>query len=248
MIIYFTGTGNSRHLAEIASRRLNDEIRDATVYIKRGEKEEFFSEKPWIFVCPVYGWRIPRVFSDFILKNSFKGSREAYFIVNCGNDIGCAGDKIEILCRQKGLYCKGTAEVWMPENYIAMFSAPDEAEAEKIIDEADIHMEHLADCILSGESFQPIETNFLDRCKSGFVNALFYKFIIKAKAFHATEKCISCGKCRKSCMLNNIEIKEGKPRWGENCTHCMACIGGCPVGAIEYGSRTKNKRRYYLDE
>ncbi|MDU1855461.1 MAG: flavodoxin, partial [Clostridium baratii] len=31
-----------------------------------------------------------------------------------------------------------------------------------------------------------------------------------------------------------------------NCTHCMACICGCPVQAIEYKNKTKGRNRYYL--
>ena len=246
MVIYFTGTGNSRHLARIAARDLDDEITDAFEYIKSGKPAEFHSEKPWVFVCPVYGWQIPHVFSKFIRENSFRGNREAYFIIDCGSDIGCAGEKVELLCKEKGFHYKGAAEVWMPENYIALFKAPDEAEAEKIINEADIHMEQLVDYIISEESFPELKTNFLDKCKSGFVNTFFYKFIIKAKAFYATDKCISCGLCEKICMLNNIILAGGKPKWGDNCTHCMACICGCPEKAIEYGSGTKSKRRYYL--
>lgn len=42
-----------------------------------------------------------------------------------------------------------------------------------------------------------------------------------------------------------FEIKEGGPVWGKRCTHCMACICGCPAEAIEYGKRTVGKRRYY---
>lgn len=30
------------------------------------------------------------------------------------------------------------------------------------------------------------------------------------------------------------------------CMHCMACISICPVRSINYGSKTKNRERYYL--
>ena len=49
------------------------------------------------------------------------------------------------------------------------------------------------------------------------------------------EKCISCGKCAQLCPLNNIQLVDGKPRWGSSCTQCMACICRCPQEAIEYG-------------
>ncbi|AVQ95642.1 4Fe-4S dicluster domain-containing protein [Ethanoligenens harbinense] len=43
-------------------------------------------------------------------------------------------------------------------------------------------------------------------------------------------------------------LENRRPRWGKNCTHCMACIGACPVGAIEYKNHSKGKRRYYNTE
>ena len=49
---------------------------------------------------------------------------------------------------------------------------------------------------------------------------------------------------RKMIELNNIVLKDNKPVWGNNCTHCMACIGNCPTQAIEYGTITQDKERY----
>ncbi|WP_334304421.1 hypothetical protein [Paraclostridium sordellii] len=54
------------------------------------------------------------------------------------------------------------------------------------------------------------------------------------------------GKCEALYPLNNINLKNQKPVWGNNCTHCMACICSCPTEAIEYKNNTQNKERYYL--
>ncbi|WP_411680061.1 EFR1 family ferrodoxin [Clostridium thailandense] len=75
-----------------------------------------------------------------------------------------------------------------------------------------------------------------------------YLSCVSAKGFYATDDCTSCGKCAKLCPLNNIEIAEGKPHWGQSCTHCMACICGCPSEAIEYKNKSKGKPRYYNKE
>ena len=44
--------------------------------------------------------------------------------------------------------------------------------------------------------------------------------------------------------MNNIVMEEKQPLWGKDCTHCMACICGCPKEAIEYGRKSKGKPRY----
>ena len=61
------------------------------------------------------------------------------------------------------------------------------------------------------------------------------------------DACIGCGRCVELCPLNNVHLKNGKPVWGKNCTHCMACICYCPKEAIEYGRKSKGKPRYHFE-
>ena len=61
----------------------------------------------------------------------------------------------------------------------------------------------------------------------------------QCQRFTVTEKCIGCGKCEQRCPMNNVKLKNNMPVWGTECTHCMACIAGCPEEAIEYGKRPR---------
>ncbi len=244
MIIYFTGTGNSRYLAIRLANQLNDTALDAAQYIKKREYPAFASEIPYIFVAPTYAWRLPRVFADWLRKCSFAGCRTAYYVLNCGSGIGAADAYIRPLSTELGLEHMGTARVLMPENYIAMFSAPDEDKAAAIIAKAGEQVQALARTVRAGQSFAPVKVNVIGRFCSGIVNSCFYRFSVSAKKFTATDSCIGCGRCAESCMLNNITLKDGKPSWGADCTHCMACICGCPKEAIEYGRHSKGLRRY----
>ena len=56
------------------------------------------------------------------------------------------------------------------------------------------------------------------------------------------------GKCAEVCPLQNIKLKDGKPVWGGNCTHCMACISYCPTEAIEYGKKSLGQVRYTVEK
>lgn len=47
--------------------------------------------------------------------------------------------------------------------------------------------------------------------------------------------------------VKKYTIKDHRPVWGKECTHCMACIVKCPKKAIEYGNKSKGKNRYYID-
>ena len=136
MIIYFTGTGNSKYIADMLGDKLEDEITDSREYIRKYSGGSFSSQKPYVFVAPTYGWQLPRVFEEFIIYSEFSGSKEAYFVMDCGSDIGAPEKRIKKLCSRKGFNYRGVFEIVMPENYIAMFNVPDEAESEKIIDQA----------------------------------------------------------------------------------------------------------------
>ena len=244
MIVYFSGTGNSRYVAQLLAKELNDELLDAVKHIKAGERGALHSEKPWIFVGPVYGWQLPRVFADYIRTAELSGCLDAYFVMTCGSDIGNASEYASALCKAKGLAYKGMLEVVMPENYIAMFPVPDAVQSARIIDQSKPTILKGASLIRQGQPFPEKKPSVLDRLKSGTVNNLFYRFFVKADSFYAKDTCIGCGKCELHCMLNNIHLSDGKPVWGNACTHCMACICGCPVEAIEYGKASKGKPRY----
>ena len=244
MVVYFTGTGNSRYCAEWLAHAFGDEAVDSFRFIRDGIAAELISEKPWVFVAPTYGWQLPRIFAEFLHSGSFAGNRDAYFVMTCGDDIGNAGAKIETLCALMGLNYKGVLQVIMPENYIALFDAPGREESQKIIADARPTLVSGVSCIREGRDFPGLKAGAIDKLKSGIVNAAFYRFIIKSKSFTASDVCVSCGRCADVCPLGNIQLQEGTPVWGNRCTHCMACICGCPTSAIEYGKASQGRSRY----
>ena len=248
MIIYFSGTGNSRYAAALLADRLGDQLLDAGACMKEGKKVEITSEKPWVFVSPTYAWQLPRVFESFIRNGIYSGSREAYFVMTCGNEIGNPEKEIQQLCRVKGLVFRGVLEVVMPENYVAMFAVPEAEEAAAIVEKARPVLEAGAEQILKGEPFPERSSGTLARLKSTAANSVFYSAMVEAKAFYATDACSGCGLCEKACPLNNIRMEDGKPCWGNDCTHCMACICSCPLLAIEYGKKSQGKPRYQCPE
>ena len=132
----------------------------------------------------------------------------------------------------------------MPENYVAMFNVPKPATAQKIIEKAEKNLQKGIDRVRSNADFEPYKANFEQRVKTNIVNPVFYAFCVKAKPFFVTDACIGCGKCEQVCVTGNIRMQDGKPVWGKDCTHCMACICRCPKEAVEYGNKSQGKPRY----
>jgi len=244
MIVYFSGTGNSRYCAEVMAAHLDDELLDSFQYIRHQIAAELISGTPWVFVSPTYAWQIPHVFADFIRSGNFEGSREAYFVMTCGSDIGNAEASLKQLCEEKGFHYRGVLEVVMPENFITLFWAPTPEKAEQLLDGAVPTLKKAVEQIRKGKAFPEPKKRLFQRIQSGLVNRIFYKMFLKADPFYVKETCVGCGKCADVCPLGNIAMVDEKPQWSRNCTQCMACINGCPTEAIEYGKRTKGKRRY----
>lgn len=247
MIFYFSGTGNSRFAAESLANLLDDE----TVSVNHRLEEKgctFTSPKPFLFVSPTYAWRIPRVFAKWIRENHFSGNSRAYFVMTCGSDIGDAAHSLAALCTAASLQYSGVAAVVMAENYIAMFDTPNKETADRLTNVAGRRLlPAVAKTVLAGGTLIPPDGGPVGWLKSHLINPLFYTFSVRASSFRATEKCIGCGKCAERCPLQNITLAAGKPVWGKECTHCMACICGCPVEAIEYGRVSVGKPRVWND-
>ena len=247
MVLYFSGTGNSRYVAERIAKALGDEIFSMNGRIKAGDTSPVTSDERLVIVTPTYAWRIPRIVRDWLLKTDFPNAKQAWFVMTCGSEIGNAAQYNRALCQEKQLTYMGTAQVIMPENYIAMFNAPQAEEARQIVARAEPDIDRVISAIKTGQKFALPRNNLYDRFMSGPVNPVFYSFFVKANAFTASDDCTGCGQCAGLCPTNNITIQNDKPVWGSDCTHCMACICRCPAQAIEYGKKSLGKPRYHFE-
>lgn len=248
MIIYFSGTGNSKFVADRLGALLSDEVVDSRPLIKRGESGRFPSETPYIIVSPTYSWRVAPLFEEFLKRSSFSPGRELYFVLTCGTDTGNAPGYAAALSRELGLKFQGLWTLLMPENYVAMFPVPELAESRAIIAAATARIPGIAQYIEEGRAFPATRPSLLDRLKSGFFHNFFFRFMVRARAFYSLDRCVGCGRCVRLCVLNNIQLEDGRPVWGDECTHCMACICGCPYEAIEYGRKSLGKPRYWFPD
>ena len=247
MVLYFSGTGNSAFAAKRIAGALGDEAVDLLGKLRGGDHSPLTSERPWVIAAPVYAWQMPHIVRDWLRETELQGSRDVYFVITCGGSIAAAGAYAKKLCDEKGLNYMGCAGIVMPENYIAMFSAPEEPEAVQIVKAALPQIDKVSAQIAAGEPI-PEKFTVVERFLSSAVNRGFYFGAIKDKKFTVSDACTGCGACEKLCPLCNITLRNGKPVWNGNCTHCMACICRCPQGAIEYGRVSVGKPRYRCPE
>ena len=231
MVLYYSGTGNSKFIAKCIASALETDCLNLNERIKTGDTSSVQTEENVILVTPTYAWRIPHIVSGWLGKAELVGAKRIWFVMDCGSEIGNAAKYNQKLAAQKALTYMGT----------------DKQEAKAIVENAKPAIRSIIDCIRNGMEFPAPRNNLYDRFMSSAVNPIFYKKIVKADAFTVSDACIGCGKCVQLCPLNNIRLDKDKPVWGSNCTHCMACICYCPKEAIEYGKRSVGKPRYHFE-
>ena len=163
MVLFFSGTGNSRHTAQRIAARLSDQLVCVNDRIKAGDVSPVQTEGRLIIVTPTYAWRIPRVVEDWLRRTPFPGTAQVWFVMTCGSEIGNAAKFNRALCAEMGIPYMGTAGIVMPENYIAMFHAPDADEAREIVARADPAIQRAASLIAAGQEFPPPRRNLYDR-------------------------------------------------------------------------------------
>ena len=244
MILYFSGTGNSKYVADFLADKLSDCAVSLNEILKNKLEPSFESEKPFVWVAPIYAWRFPKNVDKLFEKTVFKGSKKIYFVATMGGDSGNCIEFCKKMTKEKGLDFGGFADVIMPDNYYGGFEKGYESTAKEIIKASHPVLSKIAAAINGGSPLLIREKSSMAKLKSGFVNYGFSKFMIANTKFTLTSSCNSCGICEKNCPANNISLKSGKPVFEKNCMGCYSCIHRCPQKAINFGKKTENKGRY----
>lgn len=258
MVIYFTGTGNSRLVALRLHRRYHPDDTDSRkLYPLEGDRLlhpgrqliEAGEGENVIWVFPVYSWGVPPVVLRFIDKVRFKGAEKArhYMVCTCGDDVGRTDDQWRKHLGRRGWTPRGAFSVTMPNTYVCMKGFDTDA--------ADIEAGKLAAMPARvDEIAAAIDRRFADSdltrgtwawWKTNLVYWLFRGFMMSPLPFKADpEVCTSCGLCARSCPMMNIKMADRRPQWGPACAMCLRCYHQCPVHAISYGKETAGKGQY----
>lgn len=167
MIFCYSGTGNSRYIAKRIADELHENIIDLNEKIKTNNYSSIETGNDVILVVPTYAWRIPRIVSNWLYKTEFIGAKRIWFVMNCGGEIGNAAKYNSMLAKNKHLTYMGTKQILMPENYIAMFNAPQVDQAKEIVEKAEGDIKETIKYIKEEKSFSKPRHNLYDRFMSG---------------------------------------------------------------------------------
>lgn len=250
MIFYFSGTGNTRWMANELARLIDDTTVDIPHYIRHPELHPLDTSRPIGICFPVYGWDAPHIVYDFITtleRELDTYPPYLYYICTMGDDIGCTGERLQSHCAQYGWQFDAGFSLLMPDTYVCLPSFdvdPDEERAAKL-QAAPQRLTAIADAIRTRQRgiFQLLRGK-RPWLKTYVWGRLFHRFLMTDRKFHTTDACVGCGRCETVCPVHNIEMKGGSPTWSGHCEMCLACYHACPHHALHWGNATLKKGQY----
>lgn len=244
MILWFSGNGNSRFVAEQLAEKLGDECRFMLDCQTLDAKERRIV---WVF--PVYSWGIPPVVLSRLRNMKLPPEAEHYLVLTCGDDIGYTDRqwRRELLRRDAACKVRSAFSVIMPNTYVLLpgMDTDKPAVEEAKISAATERLRFVCKAIRTGARIEAdVTRGSMPWLKSKVLYPLFVATLMSPKPFHSDDRCVGCGKCAATCPMKNIEMRDNRPVWGKNCAMCLGCYHVCPHHAVCYGHRTDGKHQY----
>lgn len=230
-IIYYSPTGNTRHLAYKLSELLDVNVNmiDALEF---SDPKELKEEDHLILMYPIHGFNAPRTVKRFVKNIPDRIFKQVSLLAIGCNDLwlnDAVSSDLRKLFIKKNMTIVVDEILSMPLTFVMGF--PKDVR-DKTISKAVDYLSSIAVKIKASEvSVRKV------KLKSKVVNLVGKLESPAARMFglelHAKKTCDSCGVCWKNCPELNIKPnKNNKPSFGFKCSMCMRCIYNCHQNAI----------------
>lgn len=240
LLIYYTGTFNTRYLTEKLSAGLENAGWDTTIYEidpKNNERLDL-SEYGCIGLgYPIYGYCAPYAFLKFIRAQKFPKGVKVFIYKDSGetehaND--ASSKYVLIKLRRDGVKVRNEYHFLMPYNIHFRFE-------DKLVKEMLVMDGKLLDVLVHEVThdipdmkrpgiWSRIVSSVVSRPQyiGGNVNSFLYKVDM--------DKCIGCGLCIRNCPTGNVyKDEKGVIKFHHHCLMCMRCSFFCPADAFHIG-------------
>lgn len=241
MILYYSSTGNSRHIALKLHEVFHGDLIDVC---DCGERVSFNLEDGETLFLVTFNcfWGVSNRLEAFLRKSEFRNAGKIVVIMTCGGYLGGGDASVEKLFLEKGLPKPTVYSLVMVTNYSILHDVPPPDDQKKKL----MHAERILRNILQGAQ-KPYHSGWLIRRLTPVVHAQYEEARVTSP-FTVDSTCTHCGLCAKNCPVHAIEMKGGKPFWKlPKCDICLRCLHHCPSKAINCGDSTRNRLRYLCD-
>lgn len=219
MIFYFSGTGNSKWIANQLSKVQKEDLVFIPDALRDGTSEFCLREDEKVgFVFPIYSWAPPAIVLRFIQKLSLKGYNGQYlfFVCSCGDDTGLTQKVLTKALKYKGWECHAGFSVTMPNNYVLLpgFDVDNKELERKKLAESIPNLKRINTLISRKECVFSCYEGSIPFIKTRIINPLFNCFQMSPEKF-------LCYKCLCWMQMLREELS------GEEYNYCgrEACVG-----------------------
>lgn len=248
-IYYFSGTGNSLHVARELQQRIPGAKLVPIVHLLHNGPFQSSAETIG-FVFPNFCLTIPIPVHDFLKMADLTSAQYIFAICTRGGSPSQAFDYIDELLQKQGRRLNAHLNITMPWNHpIGKENLPGgnteeranhlEAVLREKLDrfsQVIIAREELLEADTDADMQLPAVAKVFDRLVSRSFNYESHRYMYqKQVSFTADAKCKGCGVCEAVCLSGKISLQDGKPVWKEDvpCYACFACINFCSQQAIQ---------------
>ena len=245
VMLYFSGTGNSKYIAELFGENMNAPCHSIEEDI---DFKEIIGAADAIGFCyPIYISCVPRIMREFVAQHmaSLKGKK---IIVFC-TQLWHSGDGTR---RFAALFPKDYVDViytehfFMPNNMndIPLLPIANKKSINKTLAREKRRMASVCKDISNGKikrrGFSVI-SRLLGLPQGIYIGAVERR---ANRVLRIDKDCTQCGLCVSICPMKNFSISDGKVKHNNNCTMCYRCNNKCPQKAISLLLPGKIKKQY----
>ena len=253
-IYYFSGTGNSLHVAE----ELQNRIPGAQLIpiLSLVDRESVATNAETVgFVFPHYASTLPKLVHTFIEKLDLDSARYLFAIATRGGTQTMAFLEIDKILVKKRRRLDSFFVLTMPSGSAPLVKDYANQMTEDRIQRLESKMLTRLDAIQRIIANQEInreeDTSSAippPRLLVPFVPLLkaitplllpLGKMAESSFAFYYDAKCTGCGVCERVCLAEKVQMADGRPIWQEavKCHGCFACLNFCPEESIQVESK-----------
>jgi ferredoxin len=258
---YFSGSGNSLHVAQELQKRIPEIELVPIVSLLNKETIETRTETVG-FVFPQYASTLPKIVAKFVKKLDLKSAAYIFAVATRGGTDCMAFLELDKLLEKSGRRLDSYFVLTMPSGSAPLVKNFAERINEERISRLESEMLKRLDSIYkiivaheinrtenlrgsatlppSLEPFAPI-LDFL-----GPALLSFGKYAESNFGFYFDDKCTGCGICERVCPASRVKMVAQKPAWQKEvtCHGCFACLNFCPEQSVQIASTWYGLKSY----
>lgn len=239
LCIYFTGTYHTLHLVNRIKeeKEKNGDSVSLLSVCSSSKIEDLSSFDEVIFSYPIYAFRAPKPYIDYLKKLRFKKETKYYVYKQSGepfsynNSSSC---QIEKLLKKQGCHLSGEFHFLYPYNILFAYDKDWKMKLETYND----YEMKIASYYTDKQIKHLTHSSFLKKGLTGMISHLqHFGAKINGPLYHINKKeCTKCHLCINRCPYQNISLdKKEYPVFHSHCTMCMRCSYYCPKDCIRTG-------------